>query len=75
VSPAIFVSPTKGVKSALEGGIFVFAGASNLARPKDGHTHNATFRILDDRHFTSAWTFHENDPPQFTETTAFARIQ
>ena len=54
--------------------VFDFAGISNLTDPNGKYMHNATFKLADNEHFTSAWTLYENAKPKATETLQYTRI-
>jgi len=54
---------------------FQFLDATNLADPKAGHMHNATFRVLDHDHMQSEWQFYENGAPKMTESFTYTRVR
>jgi len=53
---------------------FQFLDATNLAAG-GGHMHNATIRLVDDRHFTAQWQFYENGRQKFAETAQYTRVR
>jgi hypothetical protein len=53
---------------------FEFLDATNLASPAAGHMHDATLRLTDNNHLSSAWEFYENGKPKMTETAEYTRI-
>jgi hypothetical protein len=55
--------------------VFDFASVSNLTDPNGKYMHNATFKLADNDHFTSAWTLYENAKPKFTETSQYTRVK
>jgi len=55
--------------------VFDFASVSNLASPNDEYMHNARFKLVDNDHFTSAWTLYENVKPKFTEAAQYTRVK
>src|SRR5262249_6714086 len=54
---------------------FDFVDATNLASPAAGHMHNATLRMVDANHLTSAWEFFENGRAKMTEAGQFVRVR
>ena len=66
---------SRGLDSATGEIVFDFAAVSNLVSPNAGYMHNASFKLADDDHFTSAWTFYENGQPKFTETSQYTRVK
>ena len=54
---------------------FQFLDITNLARPGGGHMHNAKFRLVDPRHFTSEWQFFETGQKKPAEKFQFTRIR
>ena len=55
--------------------VFDFASISNLASPNAKYMHNATFKLVDNSHFTSSWTLYENAKPKLTETSQYTRVK
>jgi hypothetical protein len=65
----------KGIDPATGEIVFEFASVSNLSDPNAQYMHNATFKLVDNDHFTSAWTLYENGKPKFTETSQYTRVK
>ena len=55
--------------------VFDFAGVTNLTDPNAKYMHNATYKLVDNDHFTTAWTLYENGKPKFTETSQYTRVK
>lgn len=53
---------------------FEFLDATNL-KPGAGHMHNATIRLIDNDHYSSAWEFYENGQRKTAETAQYTRIK
>lgn len=54
---------------------FRFLDATNLSKPTEGHMHNATIRVVDDRHLVTGWEFYQDGKPKFTEGTTYTRVK
>ena len=54
---------------------FQFVDATNMANADAGHMHNATIRIVDDKHYTADWDFYEGGQPKKTESFEFTRVR
>ena len=54
---------------------FEFLDATNLASPAAGHMHNASMRLVDDKHFTSDWEFFENGRLKNKESFQYTRVR
>jgi hypothetical protein len=54
---------------------FGFLSATNLSGPAAAHMHNATFRFVDDKHFTAAWELYENGARKSIETAQYTRVR
>ncbi len=65
----------KGIDPARGELVFEFASVSNLTNPNGKYMHNATFKLVDDNHFTAAWTLFEDGKAKFTETSQYARVK
>lgn len=65
----------KGIDPASGEIVFDFAGITNLTDPDGKYMHNATYRLVDNDHFTTAWTLYENGKPKFTETSQYTRVK
>lgn len=65
----------KGIDPARGELVFEFASVSNLTNPNGKYMHNATFKLVDDNHFTAAWTLFEGGKAKFTETSQYARVK
>ena len=65
----------KGIDPATGEIVFDFASVSNLTDPNAKYMHNATFKLVDNDHFTSAWTLYENGKPKLTETSQYTRVK
>ncbi|HVP53615.1 MAG TPA: hypothetical protein VMU45_01370 [Candidatus Eisenbacteria bacterium] len=66
---------SKGIDPATGEIVFDFAGVSNLTDPNGKYMHNATLKLADNDHFTSAWTLYENGKAKFTETSQYTRVK
>ena len=55
--------------------VFDFDSISNLTDPNAKYMHNATYKLLDDGHFSTAWTLYENGKPKSTETLQYTRVK
>ena len=55
--------------------VFDFTGVSNLTDPNGKYMHNATYKLVDNDHFTTAWTLYEDGKPKFTETSQYTRVK
>ncbi len=53
---------------------FQFLDGTNL-RPGAGHMHNATYQVVDDRHFQSEWQFYENGKLKMSENFQYTRVR
>ena len=65
----------KGMDPATGEIVFDFASVSNLTDPNGKYMHNATYKLVDNDHFTTAWTLYENGKPKFTETSQYTRVK
>ncbi len=65
----------KGIEPATGEIVFDFASVSNLTDPNAKYMHNATYKLADNDHFTTAWTMYENGKPKFTETSRYTRVK
>jgi hypothetical protein len=65
----------KGIDAATGEIVFDFAGITNLTDPNGKYMHNATYKLVDNDHFTTAWTLYENGKPKFTETSQYTRVK
>ena len=65
----------KGLDPATGEIVFDFASVSNLANPNGKYMHNATFKLVDDDHFTAAWTLYDDSKAKSTETSQYARVK
>ena len=54
---------------------FHFLDATGLATPGEGHMHNASFRFIDNDHFTTRWEFFQDGKQKFAEELAFSRVR
>ena len=64
----------RGIDAATGEVSFEFLDATNLSAG-GGHMHNAVFRLVDDRHYTTKWQFFENGRPKFAEAVEFTRVR
>jgi len=53
---------------------FTFVNATGLSSPEAGHMHNATFRFIDEDHFSTDWQFFEGGKPKFNEAVQYTRV-
>ena len=65
----------KGIDPATGEIIFDFASVTNLSDPNGKYMHNATYKLVDGDHFSTAWTLYENGKPKFTETSHYTRVK
>lgn len=54
---------------------FEFVNGENINPAVDGHMHNAKFKFIDDKHFTSEWQYFEGGKPKFSEVAQYTRVQ
>jgi hypothetical protein len=54
---------------------FHFLDATNLAGKNAGHMHNATIRLVDSEHLSTAWEFYEGGQRKSTESSQFTRVR
>ncbi|HEY1241795.1 MAG TPA: hypothetical protein VGF16_14625 [Bryobacteraceae bacterium] len=54
---------------------FEFLEVTNLSTPGAAHMHNATIRIVDKDHLTSAWQMFEDGRLKSTENFQFTRVR
>ena len=54
---------------------FGFLNATNLASPAVAHMHNASFRFVDEKHFTAVWELYENGSRKSVETAQYTRVR
>ncbi len=54
---------------------FEFVDGANINPARDGHMHNAKFRFIDDKHFTSQWQYFEGGKPKFSEVAQYTKVQ
>ena len=65
----------KGIDPATGEIVFDFASVTNLTDPNSRYMHNATYKLVDNDHFTTAWTLYEDGKPKFTETSQYTRVK
>jgi hypothetical protein len=54
---------------------FDFAGAANLASPRDKHMHSVLVHLIDNDHFTSDWTLFDGGKAKMTVAPQYARVK
>jgi hypothetical protein len=54
---------------------FHFLGATNLANKDAGHMHNATIRVVDSEHLSTAWEYHEGGQLKTMEKAEYTRVR
>lgn len=54
---------------------FNFVSATNLANPNQGHMHRAVYHFHDPDHFTTEWTWRENQKDTFVKKLNFERTK
>jgi len=54
---------------------FDFLDATNLASPAAGHMHSAKFKLIDNGHYTSEWTFFDKGEKKFSESDTYTRVR
>jgi len=54
---------------------FDFAGAANLASPRDKHMHRVLVRLIDNDHFNSDWTLFDGGKPTMTVAPQYVRVK
>lgn len=69
--PRLCLDPARSTASHLE---FVFCDATNLPTTNNGHMHRAVFKLIDDDHFTSQWTWFQDGHESWNEEIEHARV-
>jgi hypothetical protein len=54
---------------------FNFVSITNLKNADAGHMHHATYTLVDNDHFKTAWTFRKNQKDAFTEDVTYVRVK
>jgi len=65
----------KGIDPATGEIVFDFVSVTNLSDPNGKYMHNATYKLVDNDRFTTAWTLYENGKPKLTETSHYTRVK
>jgi len=55
--------------------LFTYDGGGNLVSRDEGHMDKAAIHLIDDRHFTSRWTWYQNGNEQWLEEIEYRRLE